>query len=114
MPRQAGSRLSSQTLARTKVNSDELYTSLGMVVFGIALALIGHHLRKEYRRLFVAPGRIVDPKGPLAPLAAYLGYIASFMFTAAALFVVIGVATFGNELARYWGLEQAKVTKHAG
>ena len=82
------------------MDSSTVYDALALFVFGLLLALIGNHLRNEYRRLFVDSGRVVEPTGPGAPFAAYLGYFASFFFAAALLFFASGTYTLVEELWR--------------
>ena len=64
------------------------------LAFGIVLALVGNILRKEYIRLFVDPRRDLKMSNVENPFAAYLGYIASFLFVASFLFF----ASAGNSI----------------
>jgi len=82
------------------MDTENLWDALTLFTFGAVLGLIGMYLRKEYRRLFVGPNRIVEPVGAGTPFAAYLGYISSFLFTASILFFVSSAYSLVSELWR--------------
>lgn len=72
------------------------------LVCGIILALVGNILRKEYRRLFIDPRRDMRARNFENPFAAYLGYIASFLFTASLLFFASAGYSILNQLWRHF------------
>lgn len=72
-------------------------------VFSIGLALVGFHLKNEYRRLFVDSSRDEGTNELMKPFAGYLGYIASFFFTGALLFFASSAYSIIMQLWRNFG-----------
>lgn len=82
------------------MNIDTLYTALGLVTLGVALSLVGRHLRNEYRRRFTDnPRAMEDPAHDL--MEAGLRRAAVMFLTGGATLVMIGIAIAGTEAMRY-------------